>query len=298
REVLLNPQCWQYGVLLNRFSDHVDIEADLKSSGYYSLLSPPDSPFSRSQHLQCLIHKEAARLPKQRHRDGWLKQYYLLNAASLLPVLALAVRDGEKVLDLCSAPGGKAFAVLQTANPALLHCNEVDKSRYMWLMKTLQSYVPRALGDNLSVTNEDGRDIGNQKSGMFDKVLVDAPCSNDRSWLFSAGAQQGELRLRERSKLPQLQKQLLCSALAAVRPGGLVVYSTCTFSRAENQGVMEALLSSSQGVELVELEEELIGKLSAHFKFARLQPPVGHLVVPEQGRTWGPMYVCGLRRRS
>ncbi|XP_060754995.1 tRNA (cytosine(34)-C(5))-methyltransferase, mitochondrial isoform X2 [Neoarius graeffei] len=296
QEVLLNPHCWQYGVLLNRFSDHLDIKSVLKSLGYYSLLCQPDSPIARS--LQCLVHKDAVRLPTQRHRDGWLKQYYLLNAASLLPVMALAVRDGESVLDLCSAPGGKALAVLQTANPGLLHCNEVDKSRYEWLVKTLESYIPRSLGDTLTMTNEDGRDIGSKKPEMFDKVLVDAPCSNDRSWLFSAGAQQGELRLRERAKLPQLQKELLSSALAAVRPGGLVVYSTCTFSRAENQSVMEAVLSTSQGVELLDLEEDLISSLSGHFKFAHLQPPLGHLVVPEQGRTWGPMYVCRLRRSS
>ncbi|KAK3530133.1 hypothetical protein QTP86_014787 [Hemibagrus guttatus] len=295
REVLLNPHCWQYGVLLNRFSDHLDIKAVLKSLGYYSLLSQPDSPIVRS--LQCLVHRDAVRLRSQRHRPGWLKQYYLLNAASLLPVLALAVRDGESVLDLCSAPGGKALAVLQTANPGLLHCNEVDKSRYEWLIKTLESYVPRELRDTLALTNEDGRDIGGTKTEMFDKVLVDAPCSSDRSWLFSSGAQQVELRLRERANLPQLQKELLCSALAAVRPGGLVVYSTCTFSRAENQSVMEEVLSTSQGVELMELEEDLICSLSGHFKFAHLQPPLGHLVVPEQGRTWGPMYVCRLRRK-
>ncbi|XP_060754996.1 tRNA (cytosine(34)-C(5))-methyltransferase, mitochondrial isoform X3 [Neoarius graeffei] len=215
REVLLNPHCWQYGVLLNRFSDHLDIKSVLKSLGYYSLLCQPDSPIARS--LQCLVHKDAVRLPTQRHRDGWLKQYYLLNAASLLPVMALAVRDGESVLDLCSAPGGKALAVLQTANPGLLHCNEVDKSRYEWLVKTLESYIPRSLGDTLTMTNEDGRDIGSKKPEMFDKVLVDAPCSNDRSWLFSAGAQQGELRLRERAKLPQLQKELLSLSGGASR---------------------------------------------------------------------------------
>ncbi|KAM9454202.1 tRNA (cytosine(34)-C(5))-methyltransferase, mitochondrial isoform 2-T2 [Clarias gariepinus] len=294
REVLLNPHCWQYGVLLNRFSDHLDVRAVLKSRGYYSLLSQPDPP--NTWPLQCLVHKDAVRLPTQRHREGWLKQYYLLNAASLLPVLALDVKDGERVLDLCSAPGGKALAVLQTANPGLLHCNEVDKSRYAWLVKTLESYVPHALRDTLTVTNEDGRDIGITKLKMFDKVLVDAPCSNDRSWLFSPGAQQGELRLRERAKLPQLQKELICSALSAVRPGGIVVYSTCTLSSAENQSVMEAVLSTVHGVELAELEEELIVSLSGHFKFAHLRPPLGCLVVPEQGRTWGPMYVCRLRR--
>lgn len=86
------------------------------------------------------------------------------------------------------------------------------------------------------------------------------------------------------------------SALSAVRPGGIVVYSTCTLSSAENQSVMEAVLSTVHGVELAELEGELIVSLSGHFKFAHLRPPLGCLVVPEQGRTWGPMYVCRLRR--
>lgn len=67
--------------------------------------------------LQCYIHPYPVRFPSQAHRPGELKQYYLLNAASLLPVLALQVREGERVLDLCSAPGGKALAIMQCATP-------------------------------------------------------------------------------------------------------------------------------------------------------------------------------------
>lgn len=117
RQVLLNPHCWQYGILLNRFSNLTGVQEVFKSLGYYNLLSQRNSLQLLS--LQCLVHNEAVRLRSQRHRDGWLKQYYLLNAASLLPVLALDVKDGERVLDLCSAPGGKALAVLQTASPGM-----------------------------------------------------------------------------------------------------------------------------------------------------------------------------------
>lgn len=67
--------------------------------------------------LQCYIHQHPLRFPSQAHQPGQLKQYYLLNAASLLPVLALQVKDGESVLDLCSAPGGKALAIMQCATP-------------------------------------------------------------------------------------------------------------------------------------------------------------------------------------
>lgn len=67
--------------------------------------------------LQCYLHSYPLRFPSQVHIPGQLKQYYLLNAASLLPVLALKVRDGEKILDLCSAPGGKALVIMQCAMP-------------------------------------------------------------------------------------------------------------------------------------------------------------------------------------
>ncbi|XP_052400853.1 tRNA (cytosine(34)-C(5))-methyltransferase, mitochondrial [Carassius gibelio] len=299
RDVLLNPLSWQYGVLLNRFSDLTNLKQCLTELGYTNLL-PQTHPESRSQTtpipLQCFIHRDPVRIPTQSHHPGWLKQYYLLNAASLLPVLSLNVKEGERVLDLCAAPGGKSLAVLQTATPGLLQCNEVDQHRHDWLLKTLESYVPPRLRHLLSVTHLDGRSIGKTRPGAYDKVLVDAPCSNDRSWLYTPDTHQGEMWLKERTQLPLLQKELLCSALAAVRPGGVVVYSTCTMSRAENQSVVEAVLASYQGVELLELEPHLIDSLSDHFCFAHFHPSVGQLVIPQKGQTWGPMYVSRLRR--
>uniref|UniRef100_A0A673HVD9 Putative methyltransferase NSUN3 n=1 Tax=Sinocyclocheilus rhinocerous TaxID=307959 RepID=A0A673HVD9_9TELE len=299
RDVLLNPLSWQYGVLLNRFCDLTNLKQCLTELGHTNLL-PQTHPESHSQTapipLQCFIHRDPVRIPTQNHHPGWLKQYYLLNAASLLPVLSLNVKEGEHVLDLCAAPGGKILAVLQTATPGLLHCNEVDQHRHDWLLKTLESYVPPTLRHLLSVTHLDGRSIGSMWPGAYDKVLVDAPCSNDRSWLYTPDTHQGEMWLKERTQLPLLQKELLCSALAAVRPGGVVVYSTCTMSQAENQSVVEAVLASYQGVELLELEQHLIDSLSDHFCFAHFHPSVGQLVIPQKGKTWGPMYVSRLRR--
>lgn len=299
RDVLMNPLSWQYGVLLNRLSDLTNLKQCLTALGYTNLL-PQSHPESQSHTtqipLQCFIHQDPVRIPTQSHHPGWLKQYYLLNAASLLPVLTLDVKEGEHVLDLCAAPGGKSLAILQTATPGLLHCNELDKHRHDWLLKTLESYFPPTLRHLLSVTHLDGRSIGSLQPGAYDKVLVDAPCSNDRSWLYTPDTHQGEMWLKERTRLPVLQKELLCSALAAVRPGGVVVYSTCTMSRAENQSVVEAVLASFQGVELLDLEQQLIDSLSDHFYFAHLCPSVGQLVIPQKGKTWGPMYVSRLRR--
>ncbi|CAL8380962.1 unnamed protein product [Arctogadus glacialis] len=251
--------------------------------------------------LQCFLHPRPVRFPSQVHWRGVLKQYYLLNAASLLPVLALQLIDGEKVLDLCSAPGGKALAIMQTANPALLCCNESDPHRKEWLAQTLESFLPWSLSKRVILSNQDGRVFGLSEAGTYDKVLVDAPCSNDRSWLYSSNHHQGELRLKERASLPDLQAQLLRSALSAVRPGGVVVYSTCTLSTDENAEVVGAVLESCPEAVLDDLWEELAVPLWAHFTF--IQPHhhggrCGLLVVPTPGRTWGPMYLCRIRRRG
>ncbi|XP_029603243.1 tRNA (cytosine(34)-C(5))-methyltransferase, mitochondrial-like [Salmo trutta] len=98
--------------------------------------------------------------------------------------------------------------------------------------------------------------------------------------------------------MPTLQTQLLRSALAAVRPGGVVVYSTCTLSRSENQEVVEAVLNTCPGVELQDLEEELALPLQEHFTFTPLghTPSLGLLVVPQQGQTWGPMFLSRIKR--
>ncbi|XP_008290956.1 tRNA (cytosine(34)-C(5))-methyltransferase, mitochondrial [Stegastes partitus] len=270
--------------------------------------------------LQCYIHPSALRFPSQAHRPGQLKQYYLLNAASLLPVLALQVRDGEKVLDLCSAPGGKALAIMQSATPALLCCNEPDPHRRDWLAKTLESFLPSLLNSQVIVSAQDGRSFGQSEAGLYDKVLVDAPCSNDRSWLYSCSNQKGEQRLKERGRLPALQAQLLRSALSAVRPGGIVVYSTCTLSSFENHAVIKTVLSDFPEAEPEDLWEEIAIPLSKYFAFSShpghgqtphkpsLQPQngtmssyhhgLGILVVPQPNKTWGPMFLSRIRRRK
>ncbi|XP_037835980.1 tRNA (cytosine(34)-C(5))-methyltransferase, mitochondrial isoform X2 [Kryptolebias marmoratus] len=321
RAVLLDPQSWQYGVMLNRFSAVTDITQILLSLGFSSLppqtdasaslcygasaasnskyeegqdtlLSPhhiskcppedfslqPDttsqdslSEFTLSlphSSLRCYIHPHPQRFPSQAHRPGWLKQYYLLNAASLLPVLALQVRDGDKVLDLCSAPGGKAIAIMQSATPALLCCNEPDPHRRDWLSKTLESFLPRSLNSRVIVSAQDGQFFGHSEAGFYDKVLVDAPCSNDRSWLYSSTRHQGEQRLKDRARLPVLQAQLLRSALSAVRRGGVVVYSTCTLSMFENHAVVETVLNDFPEAELEDLWEEIAVPLSKYFTFS------------------------------
>uniref|UniRef100_A0A3P8V975 NOP2/Sun RNA methyltransferase 3 n=1 Tax=Cynoglossus semilaevis TaxID=244447 RepID=A0A3P8V975_CYNSE len=246
--------------------------------------------------LQCYTHPHPLRFPSQPHRAGQIKQYYLLNASSLLPVLALQVCDGEKVLDLCSAPGGKAVAIMQCATPgeSLLCCNEPDPHRRDWLVKTLESFLPHALRSRVIVSSRDGRCAGQNEAVTYDKVLVDAPCSNDRSWLYSCSSPQGEQRLKEKARLPALQA-LSNKYERNYRPGGLVVYSTCTLSRAENHDVVETVLRACPEAEPEDLWEEIAVPFSQQFKHADHR--LGILVVPQPGKTWGPMFLSRIRRR-
>ncbi|XP_072441175.1 tRNA (cytosine(34)-C(5))-methyltransferase, mitochondrial isoform X1 [Chiloscyllium punctatum] len=292
REVLLLPSNWQYAVLVNKFSQCVTFEEYLQSQGYYNFLLDV-SPFTQHS-LRCYISNVQCRFPRLQHQTERLKEYYLLNAASLVPVLALDVQDGERVLDLCAAPGGKSLAILQYATPGFFLCNEYNALRHQWLKQTLGSFVPDDLRSMISVTDLDGRQIGPQYSQMYNKVLVDAPCSNDRSWLFSSDVLQACVRITERPNLPVLQGQLLRSALEALRPGGTVVYSTCTLSRAENDDVVASVLNSYDNVQAVDLTG-LASSLAHNFTFAE-GVQYGLLIVPEKGRFWGPMYVSKLHK--
>ncbi|KFV98470.1 Putative methyltransferase NSUN3, partial [Eurypyga helias] len=293
RDVLTCPSCWQYAVLLNKFSQPTEVENTLHAKGYHPAFRGP-LPYLPAA-LKCYVKTTPGRFPAQKHQAGKLKEYYLLNAASLLPVLTLEVKDGEDVLDLCAAPGGKAVAMLQCASPGQFHCNEYDDLRSRWLKETIESFVPHPLINLMTVSKLDGRQIGDLKPELYDKLLVDAPCSNDRSWLFSSDIQQATLRLIQRKELSSLQFQLLRSAIRALRPGGSLVYSTCTLSKAENSDVIDLILNSCSNVAPADISE-MARAVSQEFTFLSGMQQHELLVLPEKGRAWGPMYIAKLKK--
>ncbi|KAM6285602.1 tRNA (cytosine(34)-C(5))-methyltransferase, mitochondrial isoform 3-T4 [Spheniscus humboldti] len=281
RDVLTYPLCWQYAVLLNKFNQSAELKNTLHVKGYHPAFQGP-LPYLPAS-LKCYIRRTPGRFPAQKHQAGKLKEYYLLNAASLLPVLALEVKDGEDVLDLCAAPGGQ------------FHCNEYDDLRSRWLKKTIESFIPDPLTNLIMISKLDGTQIGDLKPELYDKILVDAPCSNDRSWLFSSDIQQATLRLIQRKELSFLQFQLLRSAIKALRPGGSLVYSTCTLSKAENSDVINLILNSCTNVMPVDISE-MAKAVSQEFTFLSGTQQHELLVLPEKGRAWGPMYVAKLKK--
>ncbi|XP_010077138.1 PREDICTED: 5-methylcytosine rRNA methyltransferase NSUN4, partial [Pterocles gutturalis] len=226
--------------------------------------------------------------------------YYLMDAASLLPVLALNVQPDDFVLDLCAAPGGKTLALLQTGVCGHLAANDVSISRTKRLHQVLHSYIPKEIRETVSVTSCDGRDWGQLEGGTFHKVLVDVPCTTDRH---SVTEEDNNIfhrrRTKERQMLPMLQLQLLMAGILATKPRGEVVYSTCSLSPLQNEYVIERVVEIAETQFNISIHVEdlshfrtLLQDTFSFFSDCR----VGELVLPHLTANFGPMYFCKLRR--
>ena len=140
---------------------------------------------------------------------------------------AVGSRAGERTLDLCAAPGGKA-----TMLAGEVVAVEVDEAR----AAQLEANARRLGATGVHVVHADGRSLPPELDG-FDRALVDAPCSG-----LGVLASRPDLRWRA-EPLPELQAELLRAAIARVRPGGAVVYSTCTINAAENEAIVDGVLA-------------------------------------------------------
>uniref|UniRef100_A0A670YN55 5-cytosine rRNA methyltransferase NSUN4 n=2 Tax=Pseudonaja textilis TaxID=8673 RepID=A0A670YN55_PSETE len=228
--------------------------------------------------------------------------YYLLDAASILPVLALNVQPGNIVLDLCAAPGGKTLALLQTRYCCELTANDLSMSRTVRLRNVLRSYLPKEIQNTVRVTSSDGRNWCHTETGTYDKVLVDVPCTNDRkSVLEEDNNIFTYARKGERQMLPMLQLQLLVAGVLAAKPGGEVVYSTCTLSELQNEYVVE------RAVELLNIQYSISVRVEDLSHFRRLfqntfsfysNCRLGELILPHLTANFGPMYFCKLHRMN
>jgi 16S rRNA (cytosine967-C5)-methyltransferase len=184
---------------------------------------------------------------------------------------------GEAWLDLCAGPGGKAalLGALASQRGATLLANEPAPHRAKLVSQAL-SAVPR---ESWQVRTGDGRDVGTEKPGAFDRVLVDVPCSG-----LGALRRRPESRWRRTPKdladLGPLQRELLASALAAVRPGGVVAYVTCSPHPAETTAVVADALRKRDDLELLDAGQvldsvSLTGNLGAgHESTAQLWPHI------------------------
>ena len=164
--------------------------------------------------------------------------YYLQEASAMAPAALLDPKPGERVLDLCAAPGGKSTQLAgRMRGRGLLVCNEINPKR----AKILASNIERLGIANALVLNEHPQRLEARFAGYFDKILVDAPCSGEGMF------RKEEAAVTDWSEdtvamCARRQAEILHSAAQMLRPGGRLVYSTCTFAPEENEGSVSAFL--------------------------------------------------------
>lgn len=172
--------------------------------------------------------------------------FYIQEPSATSAVEMLGVEKNDFVLDLCAAPGGKSTQIgAKLQGTGLLWSNEIVKSR----ANILLSNIERMGISNAVVSNCHPDILCNELQGKFDKVLVDAPCSGEGMFRKNSDA-QNEWSVEHVKSCAQRQLMILNSAKNALKEGGVMVYSTCTFSQEENEDVITQFLSENPDFEL------------------------------------------------
>jgi len=177
--------------------------------------------------------------------------YYIQEPSAMTPANVLPIQEGDKVFDMCAAPGGKSTELGAKLNgTGLLIANDISSTRAKALLKN----VEMAGISNLMVLSEDPKKLIHYYSGFFDKVLIDAPCS-------------GEGMFRKDNKLikswenngpefyHEIQKELLLIGADMLKPGGMMLYSTCTFSKVEDEQSIRYLLNNRPELSIIDIKD-------------------------------------------
>ena len=177
--------------------------------------------------------------------------YYLQEPSAMTPASRLKVQPGERVLDLCAAPGGKATelgAALQ--GEGLLVANDINTARAKALLRNLELFGI----SNSFVTNEPPHVLAERFPEFFHKIMVDAPCSGEGMFRKNP-AVVDSWQEKGPEYFSKLQREIIVQAADMLLPGGMMFYSTCTFSPLENEKTITHLLKERQDMEVVPMED-------------------------------------------
>lgn len=292
-----------------------DFVAESVHYSYYSkekdfpLLIEPETALNYPEHLKVYTYEmdsKATSFPEPRRCQTGVFNYYPMDCGSVLSVLALGLSAGDRVLDLCSAPGGKALVALQTLLPDVIVCNDISISRMNRVQRSFKDYLfdfetSNKWRERVIFKRIDGRLYTDDQG--FDKVLVDVPCTTDRH---SMNEDENNIfrpdRIKERLRIPEMQSQLLVNALKLVKVGGTVVYATCSLSPVQNDGVVHmALKHAFEAHSVVATIKDMSTPFSGLtgtlvLGSGNAAPKYGQLVTPSVGANFGPSYIAKLVR--
>lgn len=196
-----------------------------------------------SWYSDALVMKNASEKQIQQLEIYETGKVYLQSLSSMIPPLVLDPKENEKILDLTAAPGSKTTqmaAMMQ--NKGYILANELDAVR----CERLKYNIEKQGAKIVEVNNGRGETIGKKYEEYFDKVLLDAPCSGEGRFLATDARTYRSWSSKTVNELAKLQKKLFKSAYQALKPGGELVYSTCTLNREENEKILEWALTYSE----------------------------------------------------
>lgn len=175
--------------------------------------------------------------------------YYLQEPSAMTPAELLEIEPNDKVLDLCAAPGGKSTELGAKLNgTGVLVCNDISASRAKSLLKNIELAGIK----NSLVLSETPEKLTNYFPQYFDKILVDAPCSGEGMFRKDSSMLKN-WSMESVTNYSSIQKTILPYAASMLKPGGYMMYSTCTFSPEENEKTISDFLSKHSEFELVNL---------------------------------------------
>ena len=178
--------------------------------------------------------------------------YYIQEPSAMTPASIAKIKPGDKVLDICAAPGGKSTQIASyLQGEGLLVTNDFSASR----VKALQKNVEVSGIDNVLITNEDPKHLSEVYSEYFDKIIVDAPCSGEGMFRRDSAVFKAYLG-RGPESFTGIQVAILNEAAKMLKPGGTLVYSTCTYSSIEDEGSLISFLENHNDFDIDRITPE------------------------------------------
>lgn len=175
--------------------------------------------------------------------------YYIQEPSAMLPGAIIDAKPGENILDLCAAPGGKTVQIAAgMKGEGLLVANDINADRVKALVKNIELCGV----SNAIVTNDSPQNLSRKFGNFFDKILVDAPCSGEGMFRKDEDAAKSWEKYKC-DLCASLQEEILTYAHEMLKPGGYLVYSTCTFSPEENEHIISKFLENHHEYQLVEI---------------------------------------------
>lgn len=196
-----------------------------------------------------------------RSKDAELGNIYIQNAASFIPPIILDPRSGERILDMCAAPGGKASHIAAiTNNAAELWINDNSRPRLHKLVANFHRLGVKAHNTTLYAIDTLRNQLPHE---YFDKILLDAPCSGEGMIDLENPSALSHWSVAQIKRLQRIQKKAITTAWDLLRPGGVLVYSTCTMAPEENEAVIDYLLRKQETAQLLPITLPLPNRIPA-----------------------------------